>query len=294
MTERVVWLRRIVYPFVWLDVLVLTPWVRDHGRVPTDLYRPLLIGRLLHLPTPTETLVHVVLAALLVASAIAALGRAPRLAGTAVFVLYLEWMVIAFSYGKVDHDRVTFLVALAVLPTVRAAEPAGGAAQDARTPALDAAERACERSDQHARFAVTCIQVAAVLTYLLSVYAKARFGHGLFTWLDSTTLLRAVVRRGTFIGDALTHAPVVLHVAQYGVVAMELASPLLLVRGRVGTVMLATVVAFHLVTFATVTILFVPHVVCLAAFLPLERLQRSGVDQRQQVASIDARTRPSS
>jgi hypothetical protein len=38
--------------------------------------------------------------------------------------------------------------------------------------------------------------------------------------------------------------------------------------------MLVAVVAFHLVTFATVTIIFLPHVVCLAAFLPLERLDR--------------------
>jgi len=245
---RVVWLRRLVYAFVWLDVLVLTPWVRDHGRVPRDLYRPLAIGRLLHLPAPTPRLVTVVLVALLVSSAIAALGRAPRLAGAAVFALYLEWMVIAFSYGKVDHDRFTFLVALAVLPTV------------------DLARR------ETARFAITAIQVAAVLTYLLSVYAKQRFGGGLDTWLDSTTLLRAVVRRGTFIGDVLTHVPWVLHLSQYAIVSIELLSPLLLVPGRVGRAMLATVVAFHLVTFATVTILFAPHLLCLAAFLPLERI----------------------
>ena len=252
MIGRVVWLRRFVYAFVWLDVLVLTPWVRDHGRVPSDLYRPLLIERVLHLPAPTSRFVAVVLVALLASSAIAALGRAPRLAGAAVFALYLEWMLIAFSYGKVDHDRFTFLVALAVLPTV------------------DRLRR------DTAVFAVRAVQVAAVLTYLLSVYAKHRFGGGLETWLDSTTLLRAVVRRGTFIGDVLAHMPWTLHVAQYLVVAMELASPLLLVPGRVGKAMLAAVVAFHLATFATVTILFLPHVVCLTAFLPLERLSVLG------------------
>ena len=31
------------------------------------------------------------------------------------------WMLVAMSYGKVDHDRFAFLVALAVLPTVRRA-----------------------------------------------------------------------------------------------------------------------------------------------------------------------------
>jgi hypothetical protein len=49
---------------------------------------------------------------------VGATGRAPRLLGWTIFVLYFEWMIIAMSYGKVDHDRFAFLVALAVLPTV--------------------------------------------------------------------------------------------------------------------------------------------------------------------------------
>ena len=263
MSARVVWLRRLVYAFVWLDVLVFTPWVRDHGRVPHDLYRPLAVARVLHLPTPTPHLVGTVLVLLLAMSAIAALGRAPRLAGAAVLVLYFEWMLIAFSYGKVDHDRFTFLVALAVLPTV------------------DLLRR------DTAVFAVRAVQVAAVLTYLLSVYAKHRFGGGLDTWLDSTTLLRAVVRRGTSIGDVLAHRPWTLHVAQYAVVGMELLSPLLLAPGRVGKAMLAAVVAFHVATFATVTILFLPHVVCLAAFLPLEQIGSRSRPVRLRAAKAD-------
>jgi len=35
---------------------------------------------------------------------------------------------------------------------------------------------------------------------------------------------------------------------------------------------LALAVAFHVVTFSTISIIFLPHVVCLLAFLPLERL----------------------
>src|SRR5688500_6853574 len=114
---------------------------------------------------------------------------------------------------------------------------------------------------------------AAVATYLLSVYAKHRFGGGLDQWVDSTTLLRAVARRGTSLADPLAEVPIVLLVAQHLLVAMELLSPLLLVPGRVGRVMLAVVVGFHAITYATVTISFLPHVVCLLAFLPLERLR---------------------
>jgi hypothetical protein len=242
-----------VYGFVWVDVLVLRPWVRDHGAL-GDLYHPLQIARVLHLPVPTPRLATVVMIGVLVSAAVAATGRLPRVAGGATFALYLEWQLIAFSYGKVDHDRFGYLVALAVLPTV------------GRAGLRD------ERADTGAGWAVRSIQLAAVATYLLSVWAKARYGHGLTTWLDSTTLLRAVVRRGTSIGDAVSDVPGLLHVTQYLIVALELSSPLLLVPGRVGRWMLAAMAAFHAVTFACITIIFLPHCVCLLAFLPLERL----------------------
>jgi hypothetical protein len=111
-----------------------------------------------------------------------------------------------------------------------------------------------------------------VCTYFLAVVAKHRYGHGIFTWLDGTTLLRAVVRRGTFLADPLAEWPWILHATQYLLVAMELASPLLLVRGRVGRWLLYGFVGFHTVTFACLTIAFWPHLACLLAFLPLERL----------------------
>lgn len=252
--SRVAWLRSILYGFIWLDVLLMRPWVRDHGDVPGVLYQPLRLGDWLHLPTPTPTITTVVMYSLLAATAVAAFGVLPRLLGVVVFGLYLEWMVIAFSYGKVDHDRFGFLVALAVLPTV------GLAWHRDRTP------------DERAGWAVRCIQVAAVLTYLLAVVAKHRYGNGVFTWMDSTTLVRAVVRRGTFLADPLLDHPWTLHATQYLLVAMELASPLLLVRGRIGRVTLAAFVGFHAVTFACLTIAFWPHLVTLLAFLPLEQI----------------------
>ena len=251
---RVAWLRRFIYGFVWLDLLVLRPWVRDHGDLPGVLYEPLAIGELLPLPTPTPTVVDLVFFALLLTSAVAATGRLPRVAGTAVFLLYLQWMVFAFSYGKVDHDRFAFLVALAVLPTVGTALH-------------------CDRGpDERAGWAVRCIQVAVVCTYFLAVLAKHRYGDGILTWVDSTTLVRAVVRRGTFLADPLLDAPWTLQTTQYLLVGMELASPLLLVRGRVGRWMLYAFAGFHAVTFACLGIAFWPHLVCLLAFVPLERL----------------------
>jgi hypothetical protein len=252
---RIAWFRTLAYAFVWVDVLVTTSWVRVHRDLPTSLYAPLAIGRLLHLPTPTRLVCDVVLVGLLAASAVAVTGRWPRLAGAAVAVLYLEWMVIAMSYGKVDHDRFGFLVALAVLPTV------GAASHRDRTP------------DERAGWAMRCVELGVVATYVLAVLAKHRFGGGLPNWVDSTTFLRAVARRGTFLADPFLRHPGVLHAAQYGLVAIELfVSPLLLFRNRVSYAVVVVLLGFHLVTFAMLGIVFLPHCVCLVALLPLERL----------------------
>ncbi len=253
---RAAWLRTLVYLFVPVDVLVTTPWVARHDTAPRSLYRPLLLDRLLRLPAPTTLLVHLIEALLLVTALVAATGRAPRLLGSAVAVLYLEWMLIAMSWGKVDHDRFAFLVVLCVLPT------AGRARHTDRTP------------NQAAGFAVRVTGLAVVATYLLSVVAKARFGGGLPNWLDSAVFVRAVLRRGTVLGTPLLQHVWVLHAGQYALVLLEFASPLLLVlRGRWLYRLVAGYVAFHLVTWAGIGIVFLPHLVCLLALVPLERIR---------------------
>ena len=250
---RIAGLRVIVYGFIFLDVLVLRSWVMDRGELPQDLYDPLFVGRALSLPTPTPAFVRTIGVALLVSAAVAMTGRAARSVGAAVFVLYFEWMLIAFSYGKVDHDRLAFLIALAALPTVGRA-------------VFGQKER-----DEASGFAIRCIQIAVVLTYVLSVVAKVRFGGGI-DWLNGPVLARAIVRRGSFLADPLLDYPWLLQAAQYAIVAFELGTPLLLARGRVGRAYLGVAVVFHAMTFAFIGLMFWPHVVCLSAFVPLERL----------------------
>lgn len=257
---RVAALRTFLYLFVVVDALVTTPWVADHGAVPGAMYQPIFIGRLLSLPTPGPLFVSVVEVALILAAVVAATGRWPRALGAGVFALYFQWMFIAMSYGKVDHDRFAFLVALAVLPTVGAARWGD------------------KSSDEASGWAIRMIQIAVVLTYFLSVFAKYRFG-GL-EWLNSATLVRAVIRRGTAISDPLLEFPWVLQIAQYGIVLFEILSPLLLIPGRIGRRFLMAAVVFHAVTFATIRIIFFPHVMCLLAFVELERLHlpaRAGI-----------------
>ena len=151
--------RVIAYLFIPVDVFLTTAWVRAHAArahrvVPAAAHRPAAAPA-----DPDATLVIVVQWALVLAALAAATGRAPRLLGTAVFLLYAEWMVIAMSYGKVDHDRIAFLVALAVLPTVgdrplpRPAPVGGGRLGDGGRRSWP-----------------------SMLTYFLAAWAKIRFG----------------------------------------------------------------------------------------------------------------------
>jgi hypothetical protein len=249
---RVAVFRTIVYLFTAADLVVFTPWVRAHGSVDGELYEPLWIARLLHLPTPTSLLVQGIFWTLLIASLVAATGRASRLLGWTVFVLYFEWMIIAMSYGKVDHDRFAFLVALAVLPTCRAVRWTD------RTP------------DERAGWALRVVQIAVVATYFLAAWSKLRFGGP--EWMTGSVLARAILRRGTDLAHLIAPVPGVLIAAQIGIMSFELMSPLIFVlpeRWRKWAV--AYFYSFHLITIATITISFAPHLVAMLSFLPLER-----------------------
>jgi hypothetical protein len=251
---RIAVFRTIAYLFIPIDVFLTTAWVRAHADVPTEWYQPLFIGRLLHLPTPTHTLVLVVQWALVLAALAAATGRAPRLLGAVVFLLYGEWMVIAMSYGKVDHDRIAFLVALAVLATI------------GRARFRD------RRSSEAAGWAMAAVFLAVMLTYFLAAWAKIRFGG--WDWPTGATLARAVLRRGTFLSDWTLDVPGLLTASQWVMIGLELASPLmLLVRSdRARIALVAFLLGFHVMVYAGVTIIFLPHCVAILSILPWERL----------------------
>jgi hypothetical protein len=264
--SRVAALRVLVYLYIPIDVLLTTSWVANHADVPGALYQPLFVGRLLPLPTPGETFVNVLMWALLVAAVLAATGRAPRILGATVFVLYFEWMIVAMSYGKVDHDRFAFLVALAVLPTV------GRARWRDPTPT------------EAAGWAIRCTQVAVVLTYFLAAWAKLRFGGP--EWVNGATLYRAVIRRATEYGEWILDYPGLLRASQWGILIFELLSPLIFVARRgLRMALIGGLYAFHLMSFAFIGIIFLPHCVAMAAFLPFERLLavRSTSESREHV-----------
>lgn len=251
---RVAWLRHILYPFVMLDALWIVTDPLPHGDVPPSLYRGLAVRDLLHLPAPSPVYVRVLLAVLLLSAAVAATGRLPRLAGWVCAFATLDWVSNAFAYSKVDHDHFALVVALFVLPTVGRARVSDHA-----------------RPSQAAGWAVRMIQIGAVSVYFLSAWAKMRFGGG--GWANGATLVWALTRRPNGIGPWIGSQPALAHALQWVVLVNEFLSPVLLwLRGRALYGYLLFWAGFHLSTYLLLKIHFLPLVVCLFSFLPLERI----------------------
>jgi hypothetical protein len=255
--SRVAILRTVLYLFVIIDIHL---FVRDPiplSRSP-ELYQPLLIERLFHLPPPGVPLTIMLYLILVVGCLLAAANVLPRLAGGVVAATFTWWTAIGMSYGKVDHDHLALVVALWVLPTV-------GVIADRW--------RSVERSAQ-AGWALKCIQIAVIFTYFLSALTKIRSGGwSVSSWPDSSILLWAIVRRPHGFGQFLLPYPELLHIMQWLSFSAELTAVVVLwLRGRALLAAAVFWMGFHVFTFAMLYIHFAPTAICWLAFAPLERL----------------------
>ncbi len=246
--------RAIVYLFLLYDIFFLVNDVVPHGYAP-ELYQPLFIGRVLPLPTPSPALVHSLQVVLVVGALVAATGRLPRLAGWIVALCYLEWLIIGMSFGKVDHDHLALLVALWVLPTV------GRARFTDTTPS------------EAAGWAFRCIQVAVVATYVGSAFVKWVRNGAPFAWGGGAVFTWAIIRRGTELVSWVLDYPWMLRIAQWMLLIAEFLSPVVLfLHGKALVLAVGFYLSFHLVTYLSLGIHFLPTVVCWLAFFPLERI----------------------
>lgn len=252
---RIAWLRVLVYVVVILDVFVFTAFPIGHGGVPAELYQPLPFRDLLHLPQPSPVYVQVLRVVIVVSALVAMSGRLPRLAGWVCAAGMLDWLSNAYSYSKINHDHFALIVALCVLPLV------GRALFGDR------------EESESAGWTLRIIQVSVVATYFLAAVAKILdAGWG---WASSAVLVWALSRRGTFLSDWLIDLPWLTYLMQWVVFIAELLSPVMLwLRGRALYLAVLFWLGFHVATYLLLSIHFMPTVVCLLAFLPLERLGR--------------------
>jgi hypothetical protein len=260
---RVALLRVAVYLFTIGDTFWVVNDVQAHADGPQTLYRPVTMRE--HLPVPNHGYAEALHWVIIVGCLLCASGRLPRIPGVVAGVItaaaLTDWVSIGMSYSKIDHDHFALIVALWVLPTVGVA-------------------RFRDRSrTEAAGWALFCVQVGCVAIYFLSSIAKIRFGG--WDWPTGSTFAWAMTRRGTGLGRLLIDPPWILIAGQFAIMALELLTPLLLVlRGRYRYAFVVLLCGFHLCTFLTLKIHFLPLVVCLLAFLPLERIQERFLARR--------------
>lgn len=250
--------RLLIYAFIPLEILWIRASVIPHSYVP-DLYRPTWLARALHLPplsVGTATVLKYAILALVVAAIAAVLlDRWQRTTGWLLAGTFWIWMLNSMGFGYISHDHLAMMVAITVLPT------AGVATLRDQTPS------------EAAGWALRCVQLAVVATYFGSAVLKTLRSGTPWGWANSAVFVWAIMRRGSgFIRWTLDY-PWLLQLGQWGLLAIEFASPVVLwLRGRWLYVAIATFCGFHLLTFLSLGIHFLPTVVCWAAFLPLERL----------------------
>ncbi|WP_051297608.1 hypothetical protein [Brevibacterium album] len=273
---RVACLRAIVYAFVLVDVWALSNDVLRHAMIP-EFYAPLLLPRLLGIGPVTHA-GAVLLLALVTASALIAMsGRLPRISGWVVAGSFWCWMFYSQGYGYVAHDHMALMIAVLVLPTVGAA-----------------GFREAETS-RAAGWALRCIQIAVVLTYFFSVWSKWVRSGTLAEWANGAVFVWAIMRRGTPLITWTLSFPWLLVIAQWCLLIVEILSPVaLFLKGRWLYLTVGFFMLFHLATFLSLGISFLPTVICWAAFLPLERVLwrlRPGLAPHQTpVPPLDARS----
>ncbi|WP_432510235.1 hypothetical protein [Kineococcus sp. SYSU DK001] len=252
---RVAWLRLLLACFALLDALFLTKHVFSHVHVGA-FWRPTLLGRVLHLPPPTTLTASLAVAAMVLGIVLALPRRTRYLAGWLSSLGYLSWTLWSMGFGYVAHDHMAIVVAMVVLLT------AGRADFDDPTPS------------RRAGWALRCVQIATVATYAGSAVSKWVRSGTPWDWANGAVTVWAVTRRGSGLGDWVGRFPAFLVAVQWVVLVCEFLAPVALwLRGRWLACAVGAALLFHLSTYLTLGIHFLPTVVCWAAFLPLERLR---------------------
>lgn len=262
--QRVAWLRAVVAVTAVVDAAFLLTSPRNRAGTP-EFYEPVPLARLLQLPAPTPTSTWALMAAVALGAVLLVAGgtrRAPvwtqHLGGASLAVGYGAWVLYGMSFGYVAHDHMAITAAVWLLPTAGTCRY-GGTVQ----------------LDRRAGWALRMVQVLTVATYTGSLLAKwVMSGGDLLRWANSATLAWAFLRRPSPLNQLLVDQAVLLRLAQWGALVLELGAPVVFLLSEHRRIwLLAGFAGFHAATFALLGIHFLPTLVCWAAFLPLERLE---------------------
>lgn len=272
---RVALLRIAVAGFALFDASFFAGYIHRYTHVDLIFANPVHVMRFVGVfgswrVSPTTFLIlHAVLIVALILSLV---GYRTRLALLTASVLYLHHFAMFNSWGKVNHGKITIIVALAVL----AIAPAGlaysfDALRRRRRGARIPDKGLGDTLDPLAGWALRVITVLIVLAYLISAYEKlTRTG---ITWVVEPILARSLMDSPGALEFWLVEHGWLLQALQGVTLTAEIAAVLLLFYGGwVRNILLAILASFHVGSYVLLETEFFGWVVTYLAFFALERV----------------------
>jgi predicted DCC family thiol-disulfide oxidoreductase YuxK len=235
-------------------------------------FHPIQIIKRLHLGPwghgPTELVLSVGIAALI----LAVLGIGTQVACAVSAACYTWWFATFYSYGAVQHGKITVSIALWLC----AITPSGATysidslirrAWRARPPApLPDRE---DRRDAVAGWGLRLMMVLVVCAYTFGCYSKLR-RQGL-GWATGHALQRLIVEKHTWVGMKVAFHPHLLEVLQILTLILEGSAVVVFRRGRVRDFYFFNSSLFHIGTLFLLDINFSGLMLAYIAFYDLEK-----------------------
>lgn len=235
-------------------------------------WRPIYAFEVLHLGPPDAAAATALFGILLAAILLGAVGLCSRVACAVAAALSLYWIGVAYSVGKPHHDCIALAFALAALPFAPVGARLSVDALIARWRRASRGEDGVEAPTLAARAALPLrlTQITIALGYVFSGWTKLAVSG--FGWANGYTLQGIMLEFDAPWTDFFAGEPAWCAAMSVGLLAFQTSFFLIFVRAVLRWVFIPLAVAFHVMTWKTMsTGPFLTLWFTLACFVPWER-----------------------
>lgn len=280
---RLAALRIVVAALALYIAFDLAPWNFSDARRMTEgashaflnrEWNPIYGFELLGLAPPDLPTIQIVFAVLLASILFTMFGLFTRISCAVAAALTFYWIGLAYSYEQAHHERVAFMLVFALLPLA----PCGARlsidslrARWRRAKAGGDAARAPETSP-FAGWLVHFARISIVIGYCAAGLSKLAIVGP--SWMNGYTLQAIMLQSEGPLTGVLTRSIAFSIASSVGTLALQVTSPLMLVRPSARWLYIPALTGFHLISWLTGIIgdtYFIAWMM-FAAFLPLERV----------------------
>jgi hypothetical protein len=267
--------------FAFVDATITSSYMSRYGSVAHTFYHPIQLLKKTHLGPASQSATTAVLVIMSIALGFALVGLGTRVALFVAAPLYTWWFANFYSYGAVQHGRITVVIALwllAMTPSGRTYSLEAYLRRRRATPPGQPLASREDRRDAMAGWALRVMMVLVVCAYTFGCFSKLR-RQG-FGWATGHALQRLIVEKHTALGAQLAPHPGLLEVLQILTLILEGSAVVVFLRGRVRDVYFLNSSLFHIGTLFLLNINFMGLMLGYLAFYDLE----AGADRTRAFA----------